>query len=397
MTNDSTPSINTCPSCGVRGKSVKRITLEALLTPEAAERISGGAYRFCDGLDCPVVYYDDNAGDAQSVFTKDDMAVRVGVKERMAPRPVCYCFDHTIEEIDEQVAAAGRSTVLDDIKERMAVACWCETKSPQGSCCLGTVSKYVKLSMAEHGVDGDAAVTNREPHGDCCAAHGTGQGVAHGAGDESAGKVEERAGMLALGGAVLTAILSSACCWLPLLLLTFGASAAGMSAFFERWRPYFAVVAVVMLGLGFYLAYFRASCGSACCSPLARRRRRLSRGMLWVSAVIVAAFVLFPKYVGTLMEAFEHEPAAALVITDGTGAEARPVSELVFDVQGMSCEACAVTLKSALRNVPGVESASVDYDAKRATVRAADPAVVPGVLKAIEGVGYEGSVADGGG
>ncbi len=36
----------------------------------------------------------------------------------------------------------------------------------------------------------------------------------------------------------MTALLSPACCWLPLLLIAFGASAAGVSGFFETYRPY---------------------------------------------------------------------------------------------------------------------------------------------------------------
>jgi NAD(P)H-nitrite reductase large subunit len=72
---------------------------------------------------------------------RGDLTVRVGIKERNGPRHVCYCFNHTIEEIEEEVRRSGTTTVLDDIKTRMKTACWCETKSPQGSCCLASVTK----------------------------------------------------------------------------------------------------------------------------------------------------------------------------------------------------------------------------------------------------------------
>jgi len=64
-------------------------------------------------------------------------------------------------------------------------------------------------------------------------------------------------GRLAAGGAVLAAVLSSACCWLPLLLLLVGsgASVASVSAFFEAWRWPLVGGAVVLLGIGFFLAY----------------------------------------------------------------------------------------------------------------------------------------------
>ena len=62
-------------------------------------------------------------------------------------------------------------------------------------------------------------------------------------------------GSLAVGGALVSAVLSSACCWLPLLLVGAGASVASVSAFFETWRWPLVGMAVVLLGFGFFLAY----------------------------------------------------------------------------------------------------------------------------------------------
>jgi|GEM_PF-124361 len=180
------------------------------------------------------------------------------------------------------------------------------------------------------------------------------------------------AGAAATAGSVVTAMLSSACCWLPLTLLAFGASAGGLSAFFERWRPYFAGVSIVMLSLGFYLAYFRAhTCSDdGHCSVRARRRLRLTRATLWVSAVVVVAFVSFPKYAGALVEAIKGGASAA------QPASVNPASStMVYDVQGMTCPACAATLRADLATIPGVESADVDFTSGTARVRVVDPAV----------------------
>ena len=70
-----------CPECGSKGKKVKRITLESLLTPDAAIRIGEGQYRFCDAIDCDTVYF----GDDGTTFAKRDLTVRVGVKESTSP------------------------------------------------------------------------------------------------------------------------------------------------------------------------------------------------------------------------------------------------------------------------------------------------------------------------
>jgi len=50
---------------------------------------------------------------------------------------------------------------------------------------------------------------------------------------------------------VLAALNASACCWLPLLLVTVGVSTAGVSAQFETVRPYSFALTAVLLGAGF--------------------------------------------------------------------------------------------------------------------------------------------------
>lgn len=155
-----------CPSCGENAKSVKEITLRALLQPEAKARIIDGSFRFCATQDCDVVYFTE---DWASVFKKDELSVRVGIKETSPPRHVCYCFDHTIEEIEKDIRETGETSVLEDIKTRMKEACWCETKSPMGSCCLGTVSKHVKAAALKYAKENSPSLPETKGETDCCA------------------------------------------------------------------------------------------------------------------------------------------------------------------------------------------------------------------------------------
>ncbi len=168
-----------CPNCGNKGNRVKRITLDSLLRDDAKSRIVDTQYYFCDSPECDIVYFSE----AGSTFVKDDLTVRIGVKEKpgSGPRLVCYCFDHTIEEIEEEVKGTGGSTALDDIKTRMKDGCFCETVSPMGGCCLGTVSKYIKAAVNEHGESNEEAGNGtgdhvEEDHTDCCAGGAGGMG-----------------------------------------------------------------------------------------------------------------------------------------------------------------------------------------------------------------------------
>jgi len=137
-----------CPAAGKRGKPVPLVTLRSLVLPEHAAVVEGREWFFCSLPDCEVVYF---TPDGQTL-EKNALKVRVGLKEREAPRPVCYCFGHTVESIREEIEKMGRSTVVASIKENVeAGACSCEVLNPKGTCCLGDVNEVVKEALASNG------------------------------------------------------------------------------------------------------------------------------------------------------------------------------------------------------------------------------------------------------
>ena len=363
-----------CPVCRETGHKVKQVTLQSLLREQAVQKLSGEQYYFCDNPRCNVVYYSA----AGAVFDRDDLAVRVGIKESDPPRYLCYCFEHTVEEIEEQVAATGTSTVGDDIALRMKNGCWCETKNPAGRCCLATVKKYTQQARLAAGFETGEEDKATEESPDCC-----GGGCADCCSMETRENTGEKGALLAVGGSVITAVLSSACCWIPLLLLVFGASAAGVSAFFEKWRPYFLVASVLLLGMGFYFAYFRQNtCSSACCTAAGGRRLKFSRAMLWISAAAVAVFAAFPRYVGLLVPG-----NTAITITADREGQAR----VTFPVSGMTCETCTINIRNKLMTTEGVLDAAVSYKEGKAEIRydRSAPPSRAALKKAVADAGYE--------
>lgn len=138
-----------CPVSGTKGKLVKTVTLRSLIKEEQQQRITQSRYRFCDAQGCDVVYF---AEDGSHVFTKSDLKVRVGVKETEAPRPICYCFNHTVEEIFDEIKLTGTTAVPEDIAHRLKTqGCDCVHTNPQGSCCLGVVTAFAKEGMLRFG------------------------------------------------------------------------------------------------------------------------------------------------------------------------------------------------------------------------------------------------------
>ena len=132
-----------CPACGALGKPVKRLTLGALLTPEARPRIpQQEECCFCRTATCEVVYFRKD----EVLFRKKDLAVRVGLKEPNDPTAsICYCFGWTLQRMRAEIAATGKSTAIDQIKAQVKAGnCYCEVTNPQGSCCLGNVAAALK-------------------------------------------------------------------------------------------------------------------------------------------------------------------------------------------------------------------------------------------------------------
>ena len=167
----------------------------------------------------------------------------------------------------------------------------------------------------------------------------------------------ERTTLFAVASSVIVAVIASACCWVPLVLLAFGVSAAGVSTGFAVMRPYFLSLAAVLLAVGYYFTYFRkAACepGSACAVPNAKMAR-FNRSMLWIATVAVFGFALFPNYFGVLANS-------------SLSAEQLEGPKLTLAIKGMDCEACSVAITKSLNKVPGVVNTAVDYPKGRAMV-----------------------------
>lgn len=221
-------------------------------------------------------------------------------------------------------------------------------------------------------------------HHDCCSPRAPSQRA------ENKPSRSGRLSFWSTPAAVGSAILSSACCWLPLLLLAFGLSAGGVAGFFETVRPYFLAAAVVFLGAGFYFAYIRKPVckpGDACAVPNPKLQR-FNQVMLWVAAVFVIAFALFPYYSPALVRAFADSPPNATAANGGTDSAATAVTR-VFHIEGMTCAACAATLEAQLAKLPGVAEARVSFNESTATIRSSpDTPSQERVRAAVDGAGF---------
>jgi len=134
-------SQSACDSCGTVGRVVSDKTIQALLKPAQALALLAVGRRFCGTPSCEVVYY----GDDGRAVTKREIPIRVGLKERQDPIPVCYCFGFSVADVRREIVETGRCTIPARIKaEVRAGQCSCEIRNPSGTCCLGEVNRAVK-------------------------------------------------------------------------------------------------------------------------------------------------------------------------------------------------------------------------------------------------------------
>ncbi|WP_263367350.1 mercury resistance system periplasmic binding protein MerP [Edaphobacter bradus] len=79
-------------------------------------------------------------------------------------------------------------------------------------------------------------------------------------------------------------------------------------------------------------------------------------------------------------------------ITISLTAFAASQQTIVLDVPNMTCPVCPITIKKALKRVPGVEDATVNYDKKTVTVKYDPEKASPAALiKATTDAGFPSS------
>jgi hypothetical protein len=97
---------------------------------------------------------------------------------------------------------------------------------------------------------------------------------------------------MAAVGAGVTAFFGS-CCALPLLLLGMTGS-IGFAGTLVPYQNYFTIGTILLLAVAFYLVYGRKQMvceDSKLCSP---KSQRITKILLWVSAVLAAIFLIGP-------------------------------------------------------------------------------------------------------
>jgi mercuric ion transport protein len=100
-------------------------------------------------------------------------------------------------------------------------------------------------------------------------------------------------------GAIASGVVATAttfCCVGPAVIAVLGTGGVLAAARLVPYRPYFTIASVLLLGLGFWLAYRpRGGCIGMTCTTTSAK---ITRTLLWFAALVTGAAILLPNFVG---------------------------------------------------------------------------------------------------
>lgn len=162
--------------------------------------------------------------------------------------------------------------------------------------------------------------------------------------------------MKAKQAGILSALLASACCIGPLLLVAIGLG--GGASFVGRYHWFLLIGGLGVLTWS-WVKYLREKKECDCLhQPMEGRRGALVT--LIASTVIVIGFVALnlSRYVGA-------KPPTDLAVAS---AVAPGLTRAVVPVEGMTCVTCEIAVRNAVQSVNGVKSVEVSFASNKASI-----------------------------
>ena len=185
--------------------------------------------------------------------------------------------------------------------------------------------------------------------------------------------------MKAKQAGILAVILGSICCVGPLLLVAIGVGS--VAVLIGRYHWFFIIAAMTLLTWA-WAKYLREKTVCDCeRKPIGGRRSAILTLLITTALVIGFAGLNISRYV------FGSVPPSA------QGQLANGLSRAVIPVDGLSCVACEIPVRHALRKIDGVKTIYVSAATKTATVEYEAAKTNPDQLAAaINSTGYRASL-----
>ena len=159
------------------------------------------------------------------------------------------------------------------------------------------------------------------------------------------------------GGLLIS--LCCPCCVLPVLLNIFGVGCAGLNAFLLPYRPVFIVLTVISLTYSYF-------------------RYHPSKSQLLVMILLTSCLSFSPEI---LRLSTKQTSSNVPLNIDGTITH--------WQIIGMHCQSCQMTVTKALEKIDGIVSVNVDLDSGQADLFARIPIDDEVVIRAVQSIGFQ--------
>ena len=187
--------------------------------------------------------------------------------------------------------------------------------------------------------------------------------------------------------AALSAVLASACCGLPLLLLAVGLGGLGVGSFLGTYHWYFTGAGILLLA-GAWIVFLREKARLRAAGHEIRHAR-----MTPVLLAVATAAVL--GFGGLNVASALGWNSNARDIRNASSGSHGELAQVVLPVEGMTCVTCEWGIEKALGKLEGVVEAKASASEHKVLVR-----YVPGkvsfeqMIAAVDSTGYKASMQD---
>lgn len=163
---------------------------------------------------------------------------------------------------------------------------------------------------------------------------------------------------------IAAAVVSSACCTVPLLLVALGAGIASAATFLQL-APFVGAAAMAAM---LYRDVRRRNGGVFTLDALSRARRRVVLSLAAFGGAWLVMTAIVTPLAGAAIAAAPDEPRSAVAAVAPAGSV-----PLRLQIEGMHCPACVYTVRAALERLAGVYDVQVSFGAATLTY---DPDVI---------------------
>ena len=192
--------------------------------------------------------------------------------------------------------------------------------------------------------------------------------------------IQGKAGLSA-GGAVIAAILASACCIGPAVLAFVGIGGTVSAFVLAPYRPYLMAVAFTLLGVAFAFAYRRprADCCADGRSATASTSHRIP-SLLWLATLAVVLLAGGSMLTSSASRSPQARALGAPAMDRSEGQSGSRTT--ILAIKGMTCGGCVARVEERLAGVRGVVGYEVSLQDNEARVSYDPAATTPEVIAA---------------